>query len=53
MWGKLFGDLIIKGTYKYDYVISRRPDLKGEIDAYLISVGRGDLITQPTEPTQP
>ncbi len=37
---------IIDGAYTYDYVIQRRPDLKEEIDAYLISKGREDLITQ-------
>ncbi len=30
----------------YDYVISKRPDLKSGIDVYLNSQGRGDLITQ-------
>jgi hypothetical protein len=37
---------IIDGAYTYDYVISRRPDLKQGIDAYLIEKGRQDLITQ-------
>ncbi|WP_185215599.1 hypothetical protein [Parageobacillus thermoglucosidasius] len=37
---------IIDGAYTYDYVIQRRPDLKKGIDAYLISKGREDLITQ-------
>lgn len=46
MWGKLYGDLIIKGTYEYSYVISKRPDLKPQIDAYLLSLNRGDLITE-------
>jgi hypothetical protein len=36
---------IIDGVYTYDYVISRRPDLKAGIDAYLIEQGRSDLIT--------
>ena len=44
MWGKLYGDLIIKGTYQYEFVVTRRPDLKADIDAYLISQGREDLI---------
>lgn len=35
---------IIDGSYTYDYVIQRRPDLKEGIDAYLISKGREDLI---------
>ncbi len=46
MWGKLYGDLIISGYYEYSYVISRRPDLKGEIDEYLTSQGRDDLIVE-------
>lgn len=37
---------IIDGAYTYDYVISRRPDLKQGIDAYLIEKDRQDLITQ-------
>ncbi|MBW9219417.1 hypothetical protein K1I43_12950 [Anoxybacillus sp. ST70] len=37
---------IIDEAYTYDYVIQRRPDLKEGIDAYLISKGREDLITQ-------
>jgi hypothetical protein len=37
---------IIDGAYTYDYVISKRPDLKAGIDAYLIEKGRQDLITQ-------
>ncbi len=46
MWGKLYGEFIIKGNFEYSYVISRRPDLKGEIDAYLTEQGRDDLITE-------
>jgi hypothetical protein len=37
---------IIYGAYTYDFVISRRPDLKEGIDAYLTEKGRRDLITQ-------
>lgn len=37
---------IIDGAYTYDYVISKRPDLKEGIDAYLISKDYGYLITQ-------
>lgn len=37
---------IIDGAYTYDFVISRRPDLKEGIDAYLTKKGRQDLITQ-------
>lgn len=40
------GQRIIDGIYTYDYVISRRPDLKAGIDAYLASKGREDLITR-------
>jgi len=35
---------IIDGVYTYDYVISKRPDLKAGIDAYLTAQGRADLI---------
>lgn len=37
---------IINEVYTYDYVISKRPDLKEGIDAYLTEKGREDLITQ-------
>lgn len=37
---------IIDGAYTYEYVISKRPDLKAGIDAYLIEKGREDLITE-------
>jgi hypothetical protein len=37
---------IIDEAYTYDYVISKRPDLKAGIDAYLISKSREDLIAQ-------
>ena len=37
---------IIEEAYTYDYVISKRPDLKSGIDTYLIKQGRKDLITQ-------
>lgn len=36
---------IITGALTYDTVITKRPDLKEQIDLYLISVGRSDLIT--------
>ncbi|MFY2158504.1 hypothetical protein ACOSZF_23400 [Cytobacillus firmus] len=39
------GQRIIDEAYSYDYVISKRPDLKEGIDAYLISKDKGDLIT--------
>ncbi|KYC67161.1 hypothetical protein [Heyndrickxia coagulans] len=37
---------IIDGAYTYNYVISRRPDLKAGIDAYLAEQGRTDLMGQ-------
>lgn len=40
------GQRIIDEAYTYDFVISKRPDLKTGIDAYLISKGKEDLITQ-------
>ncbi|MBC2579682.1 hypothetical protein [Clostridium sp. DJ247] len=40
------GQRIIDGAYTYSYVISKRPDLKAGIDAYLTDQGRQDLITQ-------
>ncbi|WP_281167103.1 hypothetical protein [Paenibacillus terrigena] len=36
---------IIDKAQDYDYVISKRPDLKVGIDAYLTSKDRQDLIT--------
>lgn len=46
MWGKLYGDMIIKGTYDYSYVVSKRPDLKAQIDDYLVDQNREDLIVE-------
>lgn len=40
------GQRIIDKIFTYDYVISKRPDLKTGIDAYLVLKGREDLITQ-------
>jgi hypothetical protein len=40
------GYRIISGALDYAYVISKRPDLKTGIDAYLVQEGRQDLITQ-------
>jgi hypothetical protein len=37
---------IIDGAYTYDYVISKRPDLKEGIDAYLIEKGKANLIVE-------
>lgn len=44
--GAYMGQRIIDGAYSYDYVISKRPDLKSSIDTYLTEQGRTDLITQ-------
>ncbi|MEK3819692.1 hypothetical protein MKY20_11555 [Cytobacillus sp. FSL W8-0315] len=38
------GQRIIDGAYTYEYVITKRPDLKEGIDAYFISQGREDLV---------
>lgn len=43
--GAYLGQRIIAGVYTYDYVISKRPDLKEGIDVYLIERNREDLIT--------
>lgn len=43
------GQRIIDGAYTYDYVLSRRPDLKDGIDAYLVLKGRRDLIAPQPE----
>ena len=44
--GAYMGMRIIEEAYTYDYVLSKRPDLKEGIDAYLIGEDRADLITQ-------
>mgnify|MGYP000589390348 CR=1 FL=1 len=46
MMAAYMGSRIISGVYTYDYVISKRPDLKEGIDSYLIEQGHEDLITQ-------
>lgn len=38
------GQRIIDQVYTYDYVISKRLDLKQGIDAYLADKGRTDLV---------
>ncbi|WP_339283667.1 hypothetical protein [Paenibacillus sp. FSL R5-0486] len=43
--GAYMGQRIIDKAYTYDYVLSRRPDLKPGIDTYLIAEGYGNLIT--------
>lgn len=44
--GAYLGQRIIDEAYTYDYVVSKRPDLKEKIDEYLKEKGREDLITQ-------
>jgi hypothetical protein len=44
--GAYLASRIIAGAYNYAYVISKRPDLKADIDSYLVQEGRQDLITQ-------
>lgn len=39
------GQRIIDGVYTYDFVISKRVDLKTDINTYLTKKGRTDLIT--------
>lgn len=46
MMAAYMGQRIIDEAYTYEYVISKRPDLKEGIDNYLIEKGREDLITQ-------
>lgn len=38
------GNKIISGELTYSYVTSKRPDLKVEIDEYLIQKGHENLI---------
>lgn len=35
---------IIDGAYTYEFVISKRPDLKTDIDTYLTEKGKENLI---------
>jgi len=44
--GAYLAQRIIDGVYTYEYVLSKRPDLKTAIDKYLIEKGREDLITK-------
>lgn len=46
MMGAYMGQRIIDGAYTYEYVISKRPDLKEDIDAYLTEKEREDLINE-------
>jgi hypothetical protein len=38
------GTRIIAGALDYTFVVTRRPDLKTDVDAYLIAQGREDII---------
>ncbi|QJD86724.1 hypothetical protein [Cohnella herbarum] len=38
------GQRIVDGVYTYEFVIGKRPDLQVEIDAYLVSKDKEDLI---------
>ena len=40
------GNQIISGKLKYDFVVTRRPDLKEAINKYLTGKGRQDLIVE-------
>lgn len=42
---KYLAQRIIDGAYSYDFVISKRPELKTGIDAYLTEKGKAYLIT--------
>lgn len=43
--GDYLAQRIIDGAFTYDFVISKKSNLKGEIDAYLTKMERADLIT--------
>ncbi|WP_202906846.1 hypothetical protein [Abyssisolibacter fermentans] len=43
--GAYLGQRVIDEVYTYDFVISKRPDLKESINAYLIEKGKEALIT--------
>lgn len=43
--GAYLGQRIIDGAYDYNYVISKRVDLKESIDTYLKEKDRADLIS--------
>lgn len=46
--GDYLAQRIIDGAFAYDFVISKKPNLKTEIDAYLSKMERTDLITKAT-----
>lgn len=37
---------IILGTLEYSFVVTRKPELKADIDNYLTEKGRADLIVE-------
>lgn len=49
MWGRLYGELIVTRYYDYVFVISKRPQDKIDIDAYLREQNRSDLIVETAE----
>lgn len=46
--GDYLAQRIIDGAFTYNYVISKKTNLKTEIDAYLTKMERTDLITKAT-----
>lgn len=44
--GAYMGQRIIDEAYTYEFVISKRPDLKESIDEYLSEKNRQDLISK-------
>ena len=43
------GQRIIDGVYTYEFVTTKRPDLKDGKDSYLTEKGRADLIQPNAE----
>lgn len=43
---KFLGMMIVKGSYTFDEIVSKRPDLKEGIVEYLNSTGNSQLITE-------
>lgn len=41
---KYLAEKIITGELEYSFVISKRPDFKAGVDAYLTASGHGELI---------
>ncbi len=46
---KYLSDKIIAGELEYSFVISKRPDLKAGIDAYLVANGYENMIVDLVE----